>query len=87
MPEQLLLAPHGRVRRFDVGDWTAIVRGGSTPREGRVVDWESDEHPTHLKHCSGNSVRYLVEGGQPGDWVYDWQLDRPLFPKYKFFPC
>ena len=85
--EQLLLTPHGRVRRFDVGDWVAVVEGGSAPREGRVFEWEADAHPPALSHCSGKSARYLITGGGPGDWVYDWQLTRPEHPNYNFIAC
>lgn len=66
-----LPAPHGRQRRFNVGDRVAVTYGGDG--SVHVVEgWRADPHPVDMAHCSGNSVCYRLSGASTE--AYDWQL-------------
>jgi len=73
-PPIFLPAEHGRVRRFAVGDKVYIAHPKNECTPTTVLRWVADSHPTGYEHCSGNSVKYRLEGHN--DWVYDWQLEQ-----------
>lgn len=74
IPAGLSVTPHGRIRRFAVGDSVRVARGGWHDAHGTVLEWLADPHPPGFEHCSGTSARYRISG-LPG-WTYDWQLER-----------